>query len=127
MKNLLLVATVIISAAVIAADASTQPTQEAKSAQEACKEACKKPCKEKKQAKAKKGAKPKRIAKQAAIDAALAHAGLKREEIRDLKCKLEKEDGVLVYEVEFESGNFDYEYDIEALTGKILESKKEID
>ena len=33
----------------------------------------------------------------------------------------------MVYEVEFESGLFDYEYDINAMTGKILKSKKELD
>ena len=35
-------------------------------------------------------------------------------------------DGALS-EVEFESGIYDYEYDIEATTGKILKSKKELD
>ena len=33
----------------------------------------------------------------------------------------------MVYEVEFESGAYDYEYDIDAKTGKILKSKKELD
>ena len=33
----------------------------------------------------------------------------------------------MVYEVEFESGLFDYEYDVDANTGKILKSKKEFD
>ena len=67
------------------------------------------------------------IGKEAAVNAALAHAGLKRADVRDLKCELDRENGVMVYEVEFESGLFDYEYDIDAVTGKILKSKKELD
>lgn len=67
------------------------------------------------------------IGKEAAIEAALTHAGLKRNAVRDLKCELDREDGVMVYEVEFESGLYDYEYDIDAVTGKVLKSKKELD
>ena len=67
------------------------------------------------------------IGKEAAINAALDHAGLKRSDIRDLKCELDRENGIMVYEVEFESGLFDYEYDVDANTGKILKSKKEFD
>lgn len=71
--------------------------------------------------------KRKPIGKDAAIAIALAHAGLKRDAVRDLKCELDREDGIMVYEVEFESGAYDYEYDIDAKTGKILKSKKELD
>ena len=67
------------------------------------------------------------IGEEAAIAVALAHAGLARNAVRDLKCELDRENGVMVYEVEFESGIYDYEYDIEATTGKILKSKKELD
>lgn len=67
------------------------------------------------------------IGEDAAIDIALKHAGKKRDQVRDLKCELDREKGVMVYEVEFEAGLFDYEYDIEASTGKILKSKKEFD
>ena len=67
------------------------------------------------------------IGKEAAIAVALAHAGIERNAVRDLKCELDRENGVMVYEVEFESGLFDYEYDIDAMTGKILKSKKELD
>ena len=64
------------------------------------------------------------IGKDAAIKIALAHAGLERSAVRDLKCELDRENGTMVYEVEFESGQFDYEYDIDAASGKILKSKK---
>lgn len=67
------------------------------------------------------------IGKEAAIAVALAHAGIERNAVRDLKCELDRENGIMVYEVEFESGVYDYEYDIDAVTGKILQSKKELD
>jgi uncharacterized membrane protein YkoI len=67
------------------------------------------------------------IGKDAAIAIALAHAKLERSAVRDLKCELDRENGIMIYEVEFESGLFDYEYDIDATSGKILKSKKEFD
>ena len=67
------------------------------------------------------------IGQDAAISAALAHAGLKRSDIRDLSCELERENGVWVYDVEFESGNMEYDYDIDAKSGAVLKSWKERD
>ena len=67
------------------------------------------------------------IGKEAAINAALAHAGLKRADVRDLKCELDRENGVMVYEVEFDCRGFEYDYDIDARTGAVLKSKKERD
>jgi uncharacterized membrane protein YkoI len=40
---------------------------------------------------------------------------------------LDREDGVWVYEIEFEANGFEYDYDVEAATGKILKAKKERD
>ena len=31
------------------------------------------------------------------------------------------------YEIDFESGKYDYSYDIDAITGKIINSKKELE
>lgn len=45
----------------------------------------------------------------------------------ELKTKLEVEHGVIVWEVEFKSGGYEYEYEIDAKTGKILDYEKEID
>jgi len=58
---------------------------------------------------------------------ALNHAKLKKSQVRDFECKLDRENGVQVYEVEFEHGKYDYEYDINAKTGKIIRWEKDAD
>lgn len=58
---------------------------------------------------------------------ALKHAKLSKSQVYDYECKLDREDGVQVYEVEFSSGKYDYDYEINALTGKIIFSEKERD
>ena len=55
------------------------------------------------------------------IQIALRHAGLKQADICDLSCKLEEDDGVMIYQVEFEHGQYEYEYEIDAKSGKILD------
>ena len=50
---------------------------------------------------------------------ALNHAGLSSGDVRELQVEYDKDDGVPVYEVEFESGNREYSYEIHAETGKI--------
>ena len=65
------------------------------------------------------------IGRQAAIRVALAHAGFHESSIRRLKCELDREDGVMVYEVEFKKDGFEYDYDIDAKTGTIMKTKKE--
>jgi uncharacterized membrane protein YkoI len=67
------------------------------------------------------------IGRQAAIKAALAHAKLQESDVRWLKCELDREDGIMVYEVEFKKDGFEYDYDIDAKTGKVLKAKKERD
>jgi len=63
----------------------------------------------------------------AAKEAALAHAGLKESAVTYLTVEKDIENGVTVYEVEFHSGGYEYDYEIDAVTGKILKSDKEID
>ena len=67
------------------------------------------------------------IGRQAAIRTALAHAGFGEQDVRKLKCELDREDGIMVYEIEFEKGGFEYDYEINARSGAILKSKKERD
>lgn len=58
---------------------------------------------------------------------ALNHAGVTADNIRDYSCELDEERGIVVYEIEFESGNIDYSYDINAATGEIVEADKKFD
>ncbi len=58
---------------------------------------------------------------------ALEHANLAKSQVREYECKLDREDGVQVYEVEFSYGKYEYEYAINAKTGKILFAEKSID
>ena len=58
---------------------------------------------------------------------ALAHAGLQKNQVRNFECKLDKENGIVVYEVEFSYGGYEYEYEIDAYSGAILNVFKEKD
>lgn len=60
------------------------------------------------------------IGRDAAVDAALGHAGVTRSEVRKLDVELDYEHGSMVYEVEFEVGAAEYEYDIGAADGDIV-------
>ncbi len=68
-----------------------------------------------------------KISKDKAIEIALNHAGLKKESVRDIDAELDREKGVTVWEIDFESGNTDYSYDINAETGGIVNYKSERD
>lgn len=57
----------------------------------------------------------------AAKGIALKAAGLTAEDVRFGKVKLDDEDGVVIYEVKFYRGNMEYEYEINAVTGAILD------
>lgn len=56
---------------------------------------------------------------------ALSHAGVSGASFK--KVKLDKDDGVRVYEIEFKVGNVEYDYDIDASSGAIISSSSEID
>lgn len=58
---------------------------------------------------------------------ALNHAGVSESKAYDMEIELDDEDGTLVYEVEFKSGNREYDYEIDAATGAILQHETEID
>jgi SagB-type dehydrogenase family enzyme len=67
------------------------------------------------------------IGRQAAIRAALAHAKFHESDVGRMKCELDREDGVMVYEIEFKRDGFEYDYDIDAKTGAVIKAKKERD
>lgn len=60
---------------------------------------------------------------EAAKAAAFAHAGVSAAE--SVRCKLDWEDGRQVYEIEFWAGSTEYDYEIDAATGAVLEAKQE--
>ena len=58
---------------------------------------------------------------------ALNHAGVSENKAYDMEIELDDEDGTLVYEVEFKSGNMEYSYEINAATGAILKHEAELE
>ena len=58
---------------------------------------------------------------------ALEHAGLKADEVTYMKVDLDKHERIPEYEIEFFYGGMEYEYDIDAVHGKVLEFSSEID
>ena len=61
------------------------------------------------------------ITKEAALAIALEHAGVTEDQISWLKNKLDYDNGRKVYEIEFNVGRTEYDYDIDAVSGRILE------
>ena len=57
---------------------------------------------------------------------ALSNAGLTAASVTGLISELDSDDGAAVYEVEFIYGGYEYEYKIDAKSGAIIESDKEI-
>ena len=58
---------------------------------------------------------------------ALIHAGVSENQTYDMDIELDDEDGTLIYEVEFKSGNMEYDYEIDAVSGTILKHESELD
>ena len=58
---------------------------------------------------------------------ALNHAGVSESKAYDMDIELDDEDGTLVYEVEFKSGNMEYDFEIDAASGTILKHEAELD
>ena len=60
------------------------------------------------------------IGKDKAKSIALKHAGFSAGDVTSLQVEYDKDDGVPVYEVEFDKGHKEYSYEIHGETGKIL-------
>lgn len=65
------------------------------------------------------------IGHEAAKAAALEHAGVAAADAVNMQCELDEDDGVPVYEIEFDAGSYEYSYEIHAETGAVREREKE--
>ncbi len=62
-----------------------------------------------------------------AKDIVLKHAGVSASSVREYECDLDKEDGRMVYEIEFHADGMDYDYVLSASDGSVLEHSREYD
>ena len=60
------------------------------------------------------------IGMERAKEIAFAHAKVSASDVRKLKVELDRDHGRMIYEIEFEVGRTDYDYEIDAETGDIL-------
>lgn len=67
------------------------------------------------------------ISKTKAKEIALNHAGVKEADAKRMKVVFDFDDGVAEYEVEFHADKYDYDYEIDAVSGKILKVEKDRD
>ena len=67
------------------------------------------------------------IGKAGAESIALEKAGLVKSDVKKLKVKSKKEKSFKLYKVEFEHAQYEYEYEIDAYTGKVLDEEKDRD
>ena len=65
------------------------------------------------------------ITPEKATEIALNHAGVKSGDVTGVKSNLDWDDGVSIYELEFWAGSYEYDYEINAVTGAVLKSEKE--
>ena len=61
------------------------------------------------------------ISRAAAENIAFKHANVSRDQVRELEIDFENDDGKRYFEIEFEVGRTEYEYEIDAISGKILD------
>ena len=68
-----------------------------------------------------------KLSREEARDIALNHAGFQKSQVKRLEIEYDLDDGVPEYSVEFYADGWEYDYEIHAETGKILEHHKERD
>lgn len=67
------------------------------------------------------------IGDQAALDIALKDAGLAQGDCTEIEVELDLDDAVVHYDVSFKNGGLEYDYDIDATSGAIIQGKSEVD
>ena len=60
-----------------------------------------------------------------AIAISLKDAGFKDTEVTGLHAELERDDGVTLYDVDFHKDGKEYDYEIDAKTGKVIKAEKD--
>lgn len=67
------------------------------------------------------------ITNEMAEEVALKHAGFKAQDVQYLKSHYEYDDLREIYEVEFYKDSYEYDYDIDAISGEVLSYDKDFD
>lgn len=67
------------------------------------------------------------VTQEDAVNTALADAGFSAADVQFTKKELDTDDGVKKYEINFIKDGYEYEYDISADTGAILEKSKDLE
>lgn len=65
------------------------------------------------------------IGEEAAKSAALTHAGISADGAGYIRCELDEDDGLWVYEIEFQTGATEYEYEIDAASGAVVKAEQD--
>lgn len=65
------------------------------------------------------------IGEEAAKNAALSHAGVSAADADYIRCELDEDDGLWLYEIEFQMGTAEYEYEIDASTGTVVKAEQD--
>ena len=67
------------------------------------------------------------IGREKAKEIVLNHAKVAESAVSRIEVEFDYDDGKLVYEVDFRNGNIEYDYEIDAVTGDVLQSEREND
>lgn len=68
---------------------------------------------------------PELISRDRAIEIALLQAGLERSQVFDLEAELDRERGGVLWEVDFDTLQYEYSYDINAYDGTVVKTDRE--
>lgn len=60
------------------------------------------------------------IGSEAAAQAAYGHAGVQASDVQGLEVEFDHDDGRMVYDVEFYSSGYEYDYEVDASTGEVI-------